>query len=222
MQKIIIRYLAYALAVALVTSALLGFAHWFPDSMHFARLVPGINDPTSEFSPIELLQVVLLLGSACAFGWVALRDRLRRPLALAIAALFLACLVRELDFFLDFYLIPNLWQVLAAVILSVALVYIGRHRERIEQAWRRSWPSAGLAMIIGGFILLIPYAQLIGLEPMWKSVMGDGYVPVVKVIVEEFIELGAYGLLAIGSAEFLYAWSRLPRTRTLHSQRRRK
>jgi len=222
MQKIIIRYLGYALVVMAVTTALLGLAYWVPGSMQFDRLVPGIDVPTSEFSPIELLQIILLLGSAAAFGWIALRDRLRRPLSLAIAALFLTCLVRELDFFLDFYLIDNLWQVLVAVILSVTLVYIGRHRERIEQAWRRSWPSAGLAMIIGGFILLIPYAQLVGHEALWQSIMGDGYVRVVKVIVEEFVELGAYGLIAIGSAEFLYAWSRLPRTRTLHSQRRRK
>jgi hypothetical protein len=50
--------------------------------------------------------------------------------------------------------------------------------------------------------------------------MGDSYVRIVKVITEEFIELGAYALIAIGTGEFLYAWSRLPRTRILHSRRR--
>jgi hypothetical protein len=222
MQKIIIRYLGYALLVMAVTSAMLGLAYWLPGSMQFDRLVPGINVLTSEFSPVELLQNVLLLWCLAAFGWIALRDRLRRPLTVAFAAMFGVFLVRELDFFLDFYVIDNLWQVLCAVILSVALVYMGRHRERLEQGWRRSWPSAGLALILGGVILLLPYAQLIGHGPLWQAIMGDNYVRVVKVIVEEFIELGAYGLMAIGSAEFLYAWSRLPRTRTLHSQRRRK
>jgi hypothetical protein len=222
MQKIIIRYLGYALLVMVVTSAMLGLAYWLPGSLQFDRLVPGINVRTSEFSPVELLQNVLLLWCLAAFGWIALRDRLRRPLTVAFAAMFGVFLVRELDFFLDFYVIDNLWQVLCAVILSVALVYIGRHRERLEQGWRRSWPSAGLALILGGVILLLPYAQLIGHGALWESIMGDNYLRVVKVIVEEFIELGAYGLMAIGSAEFLYAWSRLPRTRTLHSQRRRK
>jgi hypothetical protein len=222
MRKIIIRYLGYGLLVMAVTSAMLGLAYWLPGSLQFDRLVPGINVRTSEFSPVELLQNVLLLWCLAAFGWIALRDRLRRPLTVAFAAMFGVFLVRELDFFLDFYVIDNLWQVLCAVILSVALVYIGRHRERLEQGWRRSWPSAGLALILGGVILLLPYAQLIGHGPLWQGIMGDNYVRVVKVIVEEFIELGAYGLMAIGSAEFLYAWSRLPRTRTLHSQRRRK
>ena len=222
MQKIIFRYLGYALAVMAVTTTLLGLAHWLPGSLQFDRMVPGITARTSEFSPIELLQNLLLLGCIAAFSWIALRDRLRRTLAIAFIALFGVCLVRELDFFLDFYVVDNLWQVLGAIILSVALVYIGRHRDRLEQGWRRSWPSAGLALILGGLILLFPYAQLIGHEPLWEGIMGDNYVRVVKVIVEEFIELGAYGLMAIGSAEFLYAWSRLPRTRTLHSQRRRK
>jgi hypothetical protein len=222
MQKIIIRYLGYALIVMVITTALLSLAYWSPGSMRFDHYVPDLNVVTSEFSPVEVLQNILLLWSAAAFGWIALRDRLRRPLAIVFVALFATFLVRELDFFLDFYLIDNLWQVLGAIILSVALVYVGRDRERLEQAWRRSWPSAGLAMIFGGLILLIPYAQIIGHEPLWQSVMGDNFVRVVKVIVEEFVELGAYGIIAIGSAEFLYAWSRLPRTRTLHSQRRRK
>jgi hypothetical protein len=222
MQKVFIRYLLYALVVMLVTSSLLALAYILPGSLQFDRMVPGINVPTSEFSPVELLQNLLLLGCSGVFCWIALRDRLRRPMAVAIAAMFGACLIRELDFFLDFYLIDNLWQVLCALILTVALVYVGRNRDRFVQGWRRSWPSAGLALIIGGLILLVPYAQLMGHGPLWQNMMGDNYVRVVKVITEELIELGAYAMMAIGSAEFLYAWSRLPRTRTLHSQRRRK
>jgi hypothetical protein len=222
MQKIFIRYLLYALVVMLVTSSLLALAYVMPGSLQFDRMVPGIDVPTSEFSPVELLQNLLLLGCSGVFCWIAFRDRLRRPMAVAFAAMFAVFLIRELDFFLDFYLIDNLWQVLAALILTAAPVYVGRNRDRFVQGWRRSWPSAGLAMIIGGLILLIPYAQLIGHGPLWQTMMGDNYVRVVKVITEEFIELGAYAMMAIGSAEFLYAWSRLPRTRTLHSQRRRK
>jgi hypothetical protein len=222
MQKVFIRYLFYALVVMLVTSSLLVLAYVMPGSLQFDRMVPGIDVPTSEFSPVELLQNILLLGCSGVFCWIAFRDRLRRPMAVAIAAMFGVCLIRELDFFLDFYVIDNLWQVLCALILTVVLVYVGRNRDRFSQGWRRSWPSAGLAMIIGGLILLVPYAQLMGHGPLWQNMMGDDYVRVVKVITEEFIELGAYGMMAIGSAEFLFAWSRLPRTRTLHSQRRRK
>jgi hypothetical protein len=95
------------------------------------------------------------------------------------------------------------------------LVHLIRNSHRYVQGWRRSWPSAGLALIIGGFILLIPFAQLIGHEALWLSILGDNYQRVVKVAAEEFVELGAYGMITIGTLEFLYAWSRLPRTRNI-------
>ena len=80
MQKIIIRYLGYALLVMAVTSAMLGLAYWLPGSLQFDRLVPGINVLTSEFSPVELLQNVLLLWCLAAFGWIALRQYVLRIL----------------------------------------------------------------------------------------------------------------------------------------------
>lgn len=221
MGNILFRYIGYALAVAVGSFGLLAIAYWFPEAMKFDRLATENAIPTSELSPVELLQNILLLGSAGAFVWIAFRDRLRRPMALAFVALFATFLVRELDFFLDFYVVDNSWQVLCGLILSLALVYLGRNRDRLKQGWRRSWPSAGLALIFGGLILLIPYAQLMGHEPLWESLMGDRYIRSVKIIAEEFIELGAYALISIGTAEFLYAWSRLPRTRTLHEHRRK-
>jgi hypothetical protein len=220
MQKVLIRFIWYALAVMAGAILLIGMAYIWPGSLQFDRQIPGISVSTSEFSPVELIQNVLLLFCASVFGWIALRDRLRRPMALAFVALFGCFLIRELDFFLDFYVVDNLWQVVCALILAIACVYIGRNWQRFVQGWRRSWPSSGLAIIMAGLILLIPYAQLMGHEPLWQSIMGDSYVRIVKVITEEFIELGAYALIAIGSGEFLYTWSRLPRTRILHSRRR--
>jgi len=221
MQKIMLRYFLYGLAAALISFGLIAIAWYSPESLQFDRIVAGISAPTSEFSPVEILQNLLLLSSIAIFSWVAYSDRLRRPMAVALAALFGLCLIRELDFFLDFYVVDNLWQVLCAIIISFAVAYIGRNRQLLQIGWRRSWPSAGLAIIFAGLILLIPFAQLIGHAPLWKGVMGDSYVRVVKVIAEEFIELGAYILIAIGSAEFLFAWSRLPRARAPNEKRRR-
>lgn len=221
MQKILFRYLGYALAVLAGSFGLLALAYFEPEWMRFDRITASSAMATSETSPIEILQNVLLVICAGMFGWVAYRDRLRRPMALAFVGMFAVFLVRELDFFLDFYWADNLWQVICALILSVVGVYLGRNRDRLVQGWRRSWPSAGLALIFGGLILLLPYAQLMGHEPFWESIMGDDYVRGAKIITEELIELGAYTLITIGSGEFLYAWSRLPRTRKLHERRRK-
>jgi hypothetical protein len=219
-RKVFLRYLTYSFGVFIVMLLMLLLASWLPGGMQFDRVLAGIDAPTSELSPVELLQNLLLVFCIAVFGWIAARDRLRQPMAAGFAALFAVFLIRELDFFLDFFLMDNLWQVLCALIMSVAAVYCGRNRSRYVQGWRRSWPSAGLALIIGGLILLIPFAQLIGHGAFWQIILADNYVRVVKVASEEFVELGAYAIITIGTIEFLYSWSRLPRTRNLHERRR--
>jgi len=222
MQKVLLRYLGYAGVVLAGSGALLALAHYYPGSLQFDRQLPGNPLPTSEFSVIEILQNILLLVCAAIFGWIALRDRLRRPMALGFVALFSLMLLREIHFFLDYYLVLNLWRVLAATIVSVAIVYLGRNRHRVVQGWRRSWPSTGLAIIMAGLILLLPYAQLMGFEQLWSNLMDDSNRRIVRLITQEFLELGAYIVITIGAAELLYTWSRLPRIRSLHEQRPRR
>jgi hypothetical protein len=220
MQKVLLRYLAYALGVSVGTILIMFLGSRLPGGLQFGREVSGMV--TSELSPVELLQNLLLIFCAGTFGWIAVRDRLRRPMAVGFSMLFIIFLIRELDFFLDVYLLDNLWQVLCAVLLSVVVVYGVRNHYRYAQGWRRSWPSAGLALIIGGMILLVPFAQLIGHGAMWQIILGDDYVRVVKVAAEELVELGAYAIITIGTIEFLYTWSRLPRTRNIDARPRRR
>lgn len=220
MQRVLLRFGAYTLAIFLAMILLVAIAARLPGGLGFDRALIGVSARTSELSPVEVLQNVLLLFVAGSFGWVAWRDRLRRPMGVSLAVLMLACLVRELDYFLDFYGTNNLWQVLCGVLLAFGLVYSVRQRARFSQGWRRSWPSAGLAMIMGGFILLVPFAQLVGHGALWEGILGDDYVRVVKVAVEEFVELGAYLLITLGTIEFLFAWSRLPRSRRKKTLRR--
>ena len=222
MRKVFLRYLAYFFGTFTVMALMLLLASWLPGGLQFERLLSDIDVQTSELSPVEVLQNLLLLFCIGVFAWIAGRDRLRQPMAVGFVVLFSAFLIRELDFFLDFFLMDNLWQVLCALIASVGAVYCIRNRYRYVQGWRRSWPSAGLALIIGGLILLIPFAQLIGHEEVWQIILADDYVRVVKVASEEFVELGGYAIITIGTIEFLYSWSRLPRTRNLDARPRQR
>ena len=215
MQRVLLRYFGYTVAIAAVMAALLWLAVSGPHGLGFERRLTGIEAITSELSPVEVMQNFLLIACAAVFFLVASRDRLRRPMALSVALVMVGMLIRELDFFLDFYLVDNLWQVCCAVVISFALVYGFRHRIRFRQGWRRSWPSAGIALLLAGLMLLVPFAQLLGHEALWVSILGDDYRRVVKIAAEEFAELGAYGLITIGAVEFLYAWSRLPHPRRL-------
>ncbi len=223
MLKVLLRYFAYATLIAGAAAGLLWVALRWPGGL-LLNFVVGEEDTlgTSEFSPVEQLQHLLLLLSAGIFAWVAIRDRLRRPMCVGFIALFLIGFIRELDFFLDRYATDNLWQVLCTLLLALATVYIYRHRKRYLIGWRRTWPSVGLAIIFGGMLLLVPYSLIVGNESLWQAIMGDAYARVAKMAAEEFIELGGYLLIFIGSIEFLYTWVRLPETRSLDTRPRRR
>jgi len=223
MLKVLLRYFAYATLIAGAAAGLLWVALRWPGGL-LLNFVVGEEDTlgTSEFSPVEQLQHLVLLLSAGIFAWVAIRDRLRRPMCVGFIALFLIGFIRELDFFLDRYATDNLWQVLCTIVLALATVYIYRHRKRYLIGWRRTWPSVGLAIIISGMLLLIPYSLIVGNESLWQAIMGDAYARVAKMAAEEFIELGGYLLIFIGSIEFLYTWARLPETRSLNTRPRRR
>ena len=223
MLKVLLRYFAYATLIAGAAAGLLWVALRWPGGL-LLNFVVGEEDTlgTSEFSPVEQLQHLLLLLSAGIFAWVAIRDRLRRPMCVGFIALFLIGFIRELDFFLDRYATDNLWQVLCTIVLALATVYIYRHRKRYLIGWRRTWPSVGLAIIFGGMLLLVPYSLIVGNESLWQAIMGDAYARVAKMAAEEFIELGGYLLIFIGSIEFLYTWVRLPETRSLNTRPRRR
>jgi len=149
MLKVLLRYFAYATLIAGAAAGLLWVALRWPGGL-LLNFVVGEEDTlgTSEFSPVEQLQHLVLLLSAGIFAWVAIRDRLRRPMCVGFIALFLIGFIRELDFFLDRYATDNLWQVLCTIVLALATVYIYRHRKRYLIGWRRTWPSVGLAIII--------------------------------------------------------------------------
>ncbi len=213
MKKAFLRYLAYTAFVALTAFAITRAPYLFPGSLSLDVTVERYA--TSEFSPIEQLQHACLLVCAVIFLWIASRDRLRRPMAIGWATLFTLFLLRELDYVFDTYVVDNLWQVLCALLLAFAGVYIVRNRNRFLNGWRRSWPSAGLGMVLGALLLLVPFTQIVVSNQLWSVVMDEYYLRAAKIAAEELMELGAYLIMLIGSVEFLYSWSRLPQTKLI-------
>lgn len=177
---------------------------------------------TTEFSLVEQLQHGVLLICCLIFAWIALSDRLRRPLAIWFSALFLLALIRELDFYFDTHGVDNLWQVISVLIAVPVSVYLVRHRRRAGAGWQQTWPTTGLTVMFVGFLLLVPFAQLLSRPGLWESTLGDAYVRVAVLAFEELAELAAYLVILIGSLELLFAWSQLARVRDQRRRSRRK
>ena len=116
------------------------------------------------------------------------------------------------------------------MIAALIIAYLVRQRRRLQFALARIWPSPGLVLMFAGAVILFSFVHLVGHEPLWQSIMGDGYQRAVKLGLEEFIELVGYLFWLIGAIE--YAWQvhaiaqREPETpaarRRRHRMRRRR
>lgn len=198
-----IRYIVYFIVIAFVTWALTQLEVSSPGSLKLSVMggASGIHG-TSEFSPLEIIQTIILGACGIILGWVAQYCPSQRPIAFLFGGIALAFLIRELDYFLDRFLVANLWQVLVAVAAAFVIAYTLRQRRRFRIALARIWPSPGLALLFSGAVILLAFVPFVGHEPLWMSIMGDAYQPVVKLAVEEFTELLVYFLWMIGTIEY--------------------
>jgi len=222
------RYIAYFVGISLLTWLLTQLEISFPGSLKL-HVIMNSSDQfgTSEFSPIEIIQPIIIATCGLLMLWVAEYCPSQRPIAIPFGGLALAFMIRELDFFLDRYLLDNLWQVLVGIAAAFVIVYTFRARKRLKIAWARIWPSPGLALLFAGAVILFSFVRLVGHEPLWMSLLGDGYLRVVKLAVEEFIELMGYFLWLIGTIEYTYQARAIaykepvPLAKRLREQRRR-
>lgn len=200
---VLVRYIVYFLGIALVTWLLTHLEIASPGSLKlhvFAHA--GDTLGTSEYSPVEMIQPVLLAICGLLFAWVARTCPSQRPIAFAFGGIALAILIRELDYFLDRYVADNFWQVILAIVAALIITYTYRQWRRFRIAWLRIWPSPGLALLFAGAAIQFVFVRFIGHEPLWQAILGDDYHRVVKLAVEEFIELMGYFLWFIGTIEY--------------------
>ena len=200
-----VRYACYFIGVACITWMLTQLEISFPGSLKL-HVVVNQSDQfgTSEFSPIEIIQPFILMICGLLMAWVAKYCPSQRPIAFLFGGLALAFIIRELDYFFDRFIVDNLWQALVAIVGALVITYTYRQRKRLKIAWARVWPSPGIALLFAGAIIMFAFGLLVGHEPLWMSILDDDYRRIVKLAIEEFIELGAYFLWLIGSIEYAY------------------
>lgn len=201
----LIRYLLYFIGIAIFTGLLTRLEIMSPGSLRLQEFTyPGDPLGTSEFSPVEIIQTGILLVCGLLYSWVAYYCPSQRPIAFLFGGLALAFMIRELDFFFDRYVADNFWQMLIGIIAALVIAYTYRHRRRFRIAWLRMWPSPGLTLLFAGATIMFAFSLLVGHEPLWQAILAENYHRIVKLAVEEFIELSAYFLWIIGTIEYTY------------------
>lgn len=218
-----IRYPVYFLAIALVTFGLRQLELSSPGSLKLHILLSETDVyGTSELSPIEIIQAIILLTCGGVMGWVARYCPSQRALAFLLGGLALVFLIRELHFFFDRYIIENLWQIPTAVVGALLIAYTWRHSKRMRIALARIWPSPGLTLLFSGAVILFAFAPLVGHEPLWQSILGEHYLRVTKLAIEEFIELIGYFLWIVGTVEYAFQARAIAYREPLPAARRRR
>lgn len=200
-----IRYLVYFAGIAFVTWALTQMELASPGSLKLHILVDERDIVgTSEYSPVEIIQAIILGMCGVIMSWVTRYCPSQRPIAFLFGGMALVFLIRELDYFFDRFLIDNLWQVLVVIVAALVMAYTYRQRRRLRIALARIWPSPGLTFLFCGAVILFAFVWLVGHEPLWMSILGDAYQRVIKLAVEEFIELIGYFLWMVGTIEYAF------------------
>ncbi len=202
---VLIRYLLYFAGVALFTWFLTRVEIASPGSL-MLQVFTHADDAlgTSEYSPVEMLQPGILVVCGLLFAWIMQNSPQQRPVAITFGALAAMFFVRELDFFLDRFIADNFWQAPVAVIAALLIVYTWRQQKRLRLAWTRIWPSPGLTLLFAGALLHFAIVPFVGHAPLWEALLGDDYRRVIKLTVEEFMELAGYFLWLIGSLEYWF------------------
>lgn len=194
----IFRYVFYFLGIALFTWMLTRLEISSPGSLRLYEM------GTSEYSPVEFIQSGILVICGLLYAWVARYCPSQRPIAFLFGGMALAFTIRESDYFLDLWVTDNFWQLLIGIVTALVIAYTYRQRRRFRIAWLRMWPSPGLTLLFAGAVVNFAFVLLVGHTPLWMAIMGDEYQHIVKIAVEEFIELVGYFLWLIGTIEYTY------------------
>ena len=198
-----LRFLCYFALIGSATALFAAMEALYPGSLRLHEFVE-VSDTigTSEYSPLEIAQLIVLAVSGCIL-WLVARDYpSQRPLAILIGGVALVCLIRELDYFLDRHLVQNAWQFLVGVSAALVITYVYRHRRRLTIALGRLWPSAGLVLVFAGATILFAVVRVVASETLWQSLLGDSYQRIAVNAVDELVETAGYLLWFVGVIEY--------------------
>ncbi|HMP90083.1 MAG TPA: hypothetical protein PJ991_07770 [Kiritimatiellia bacterium] len=158
----------------------------------------------AENAFIQRLQLALLAASAIILVLVA-RSSGTPAVCYLLGIVTMIAFNRELDSFWN-KIIPFLgWKAIVTlfVLAGIAVSYYYRHNlnSQIGKFLQDNGRSFGLFWC--GFVVAVPFAQLVGHGDFLMEVLGDDYVPHYKRVIEELGELAGYMLLLVGSLELI-------------------
>lgn len=156
----------------------------------------------------------LILASCCAL-LIYIRQVLKiwPTVTLLLLAFVSASLVREQDYFLDYYVADNTWKFVVALIVLPSLAWVIIHRQRFLDEFRYYSNTFSFGLFAAGVLVTYIFSRLYGRQDFWRAVLEESYIRDFKDIAEEAIELLGYSLILFATIELLFLARRIHRAR---------
>lgn len=190
-RSTVIRFSLYALGIFLVT-----------------RLLPAIasrGDVTLflEYGVAEWLQFAMLMAATLLFA-LGSNSRWCPKVCLACAFLTGIAAVREMDSYFHSIIPSGGWGWPAGCLALVGALLLWRRRSMLYEQIGVFAGSRVCAILWCGFIIAIPFAQLVGRADFWQAIIGDDYNRQYRRVFEELAEALGYFMLLAGSIEVFF------------------
>lgn len=153
------------------------------------------NNGLSEISVTEIVQESLLAAIVGVHLWLARRSGAMRACNILIAGFFMSMLLRELDALFDM-ISHGSWVWFALGVAAVAVTSVARHPARAVQQLVEYTRTPCWGIMLSGLLAVLVFSRLFGMGILWHNLLQDGYLRIVKNMVEEGTELFGYILCA--------------------------
>ena len=159
-----------------------------------------------EDSFVEYAEVFFLLVTSFLFLIVSLRNKDARPVSILMVGLFLSSVIREFDYFFDKRVFDGSWQIIVIIIFTGTAFLFWKHRFEFKSSLKLFISKSAFGYLMSGFITLFVFSRMFGRKVLWKAIMDDKFLRVVKDAAEECTELFGYLLIVFAAIEYYYAF----------------
>jgi hypothetical protein len=156
----------------------------------------------AENGPVEWMQLIFIFVSVALLLFDSFHNVCEfKQLFCAVAFLQLCAAAREMDLVFDNLIPVAGWKLPAVLCASVVIIIYWKSKDAFEEQVGYFIRTRSFTLLWCGFIIAVPYSQLVGHGKFLELLMGNDYMRDYKRVIEELGEFLGYLFIMIGSIE---------------------
>ena len=155
-----------------------------------------------EHSFVELGQSIFLFATSVIFMYLASKKKANG--LWLVAGFFVCMLIREQDAYFD-DIFHGSWAyfALASVVFFFWKAW-SQGKDNVLKTLAEYMQSPPFTTMSFGVMIILFFSRAMGMGKLWKLVMGENFIRVVKNVVEEGTELFGYSIIFLAAIEYAH------------------